>query len=103
MSEHHCVPDRREDRIAWVRMAAASRLFCFLQVPSKELSDHILKMSVIDAGKTKRRNVIGYVTFPLRDLPAESEQILYKMDLEKVSDVASTGYRSLFPVDRSVT
>jgi hypothetical protein len=42
-------------------------------------------MSVIDAGKAKRRNVIGYVTFPLRDLPAESEQTLYRMDLEKVS------------------
>jgi hypothetical protein len=46
-------------------------------------------MSVIDAGKTKRRNVIGYVTFPLRDLPAENEQTLYKMDLEKVSTTAA--------------
>jgi hypothetical protein len=55
-----------------------------LQVPSKELADHILKLSVIDAGRTKRRSAIGYVTFPLRDLPAENEQILYKMDLEKV-------------------
>jgi hypothetical protein len=59
-------------------------------VPSKELSDHILKLSVIDAGKTKRRNVIGYVTFPLRDMPAETEQTLYKMDLEKVSAIAAT-------------
>jgi hypothetical protein len=55
-----------------------------LQVPSKEMNDHILKLSVIDAGRTKRRNVIGYITFPLRDLPAENEQMLYKMDLEKV-------------------
>jgi hypothetical protein len=60
-------------------------------VPSKEISDHILKLSVIDAGKTKRRNIIGYVTFPLRDLPAENEQTLYKMDLEKVGAVVSTG------------
>lgn len=58
-------------------------------MPSKELSDHILKLTVIDAGKTKRRNVIGYVTFPMRDLPAESEQTLYKMDLEKVSAIVS--------------
>jgi hypothetical protein len=58
--------------------------FALLQVPSKELTDHILKLTVIDAGKAKRRSVIGYVTFPLRDLPAENEQILYKMDLEKV-------------------
>jgi hypothetical protein len=43
----------------------------------------------MDAGKTKRRNVIGYVTFPLRDLPVESEQTLYRMDLEKVSTAAS--------------
>ncbi|XP_021915495.1 synaptotagmin-15-like isoform X2 [Zootermopsis nevadensis] len=53
------------------------------QVPSKELTDHVLKLTVIDAGKAKRRGVIGYVTFRLRDLPAENEQILYKMDLEK--------------------
>jgi hypothetical protein len=58
-------------------------------VPSKELTDHILKLSVIDAGRTKRRNVIGYITFPLRDLPADSEQTLYKMDLEKVSTVGT--------------
>jgi hypothetical protein len=58
------------------------------------MSDHILKLSVIDAGKTKRRNVIGYVTFPLRDLPADNEQTLYKMDLEKVSTVASSAYSS---------
>jgi hypothetical protein len=55
------------------------------QVPSKELTDHILKLTVIDAGKTKRRSVIGYVTFPLRDLPTENDQMLYKMDLEKVT------------------
>lgn len=57
------------------------------------MSDHILKLSVIDAGKTKRRNVIGYVTFPLRDLPSENEQTLYKMDLEKVGAIVSTGTR----------
>jgi hypothetical protein len=57
------------------------------------MSDHILKLSVIDAGKTKRRNVIGYVTFPLRDLPAENEQTLYKMDLEKVGAMVSTAPR----------
>lgn len=60
-----------------------------MQVPSKELTDHVLKLTVIDAGKAKRRGVIGYVTFRLRDLPAENEQILYKMDLEKVGSAYS--------------
>jgi hypothetical protein len=60
-----------------------------LQVPSKEMNDHILKLSVIDAGRTKRRNVIGYITFPLRDLPAENEQMLYKMDLQKVGIITT--------------
>ncbi|XP_063244040.1 synaptotagmin-15-like [Bacillus rossius redtenbacheri] len=54
-----------------------------LQVPSKEVGDHVLKLSVVDSGRSKRRGVIGHVTFPLSDLPADSEQQLFKMDLEK--------------------
>lgn len=50
------------------------------------MMDHILKLTVIDGGRTKRRAELGHVTFPLRDLELEdnSEQKLFKMDLEKV-------------------
>lgn len=80
---HSYTAERWEWSILHVKLTATEGR-ALLQVPSKELTDHILKLSVIDAGRTKRRSVIGYVTFPLRDLPAENEQILYKMDLEKV-------------------
>ena len=56
-----------------------------MQVPNKDMADHILKLTVIDAGRTKRRAIIGHVTFPLRELEPDSEQKLFKMDLEKVS------------------
>ncbi|PNF43215.1 hypothetical protein B7P43_G15666 [Cryptotermes secundus] len=82
----HLIPDERRYLQSKQKKKTCNPYFdetFVFQVPSKEMSDHILKLSVIDAGKTKRRNVIGYVTFPLRDLPAENEQTLYKMDLEK--------------------
>ncbi|CAG2060580.1 unnamed protein product [Timema podura] len=41
------------------------------QVPSKEMEEHILKLSVVDAGRTKRRAVIGHITFPLKSLSSE--------------------------------
>ena len=61
---------------------------CLLQVPNKDMADHILKLTVIDAGRTKRRAIIGHVTFPLRELAPDSEQKLFKMDLEKVSTLS---------------
>ncbi|KAF7275695.1 hypothetical protein GWI33_011361, partial [Rhynchophorus ferrugineus] len=47
--------------------------------------DHILKLTVIDAGRSKRYAEIGHVTYPLKDLEIGdgSEQQLFKMDLEK--------------------
>ena len=58
-----------------------------LQVPSKDLEDHVLRMTVVDAGRNKRRAVIGHVSFPLSRLANEdaSKPSVYKMDLEKVS------------------
>lgn len=51
------------------------------------MSDHILKLTVIDGGRTKKRDEIGHVTFPLKDLEIGdgTEQQLFKLDLEKVS------------------
>lgn len=50
------------------------------------MMDHILKLTVIDGGRTKRRQELGHVTFPLRDLDQgdTTEQQLFKMDLVKV-------------------
>lgn len=57
-----------------------------LQVSAKDMSDHILKLTVIDGGRTKKRDEIGHVTFPLKDLEVGdgTEQQLFKLDLEKV-------------------
>lgn len=51
------------------------------------MEDHVLKLSVIDGGRPKRKSELGHVTFPLRDLEIGdgSEQQLFKMDLEKVT------------------
>lgn len=56
------------------------------QVSAKDMSDHILKLTVIDGGRTKKRGEIGYVTFHLKDLEIGdgTEQQLFKLDLEKV-------------------
>lgn len=50
------------------------------------MMDHILKLTIIDGGRAKRRGELGHVTFPLRDLDQgdTTEQQLFKMDLEKV-------------------
>lgn len=50
------------------------------------MADHILKLTVIDGGRTKRYAEIGYVTYPLKELEIGdgSEQQLFKMDLAKV-------------------
>lgn len=57
-----------------------------LQVSAKDMSDHTLKLTVIDGGRTKKRGEIGHVTFPLKDLEIGdgTEQQLFKLDLEKV-------------------
>lgn len=61
--------------------------FIPFQVSAKDMSDHILKLTVIDAGRTKRKAEIGHITYPLKDLEIGdgTEQQLFKMDLEKVS------------------
>lgn len=50
------------------------------------MSDHILKLTVIDGGRTKRKAEIGHITYPLKNLEIGdgTEQQLFKMDLEKV-------------------
>ncbi|XP_071052260.1 synaptotagmin-15-like isoform X2 [Onthophagus taurus] len=55
------------------------------QVSAKDMSDHILKLTVIDAGRTKRKAEIGHILFPLKDLEIGdgNEQQLFKIDLEK--------------------
>lgn len=55
------------------------------------MSDHTLKLTVIDSGRQKKKSEIGYVTFPLKELEIGdgSEQQLFKMDLEKVIDLAN--------------
>jgi hypothetical protein len=57
-----------------------------LQVSAKDMSDHTLKLTVIDGSRTKRRSEIGHVTFPLKELEIGdgTEQQLFKLDLEKV-------------------
>ena len=50
------------------------------------MSDHILKLTVIDGGRAKRCNEIGNIVLPLNEFEIGdgSEQQLFKMDLEKV-------------------
>lgn len=57
------------------------------QVSAKDMSDHTLKLTVIDSGRQKKKSEIGYVTFPLKELEIGdgTEQQLFKMDLEKVN------------------
>lgn len=57
--------------------------FLCRQIAAKQLHDHILKLTVIDSGRAKLRGVIGQVSLPLRDFVNETEQQLFKMDLEK--------------------
>lgn len=58
------------------------------QVPSKDLEDHALRMTVVDTGRSKRRAVIGHLTFPLSRLAEASAPAVYKMDLDKVRECA---------------
>lgn len=57
------------------------------KVAPRELPDHSLRLSVIDTGRTRRRGIVGHVSFPLRDLAIEAtaaELTLHKVDLVKV-------------------
>lgn len=82
----HLIPDERRYLQSKLKKKTCNPFFdekFVFQVPAKELLDHILKLTVIDSGRTKRRGVIGHVTLPLREFSTETEQKLFKMDLEK--------------------
>lgn len=64
-------------------MKSVSRKFTDTQVPAKELLDHLLKLTMIDSGRAKRRGIIGHVFLPLKEFTTETEVKLFKMDLEK--------------------
>lgn len=68
-----------------------------LQVSAKDMSDHTLKLTVIDSGRQKKKSEIGYVTFALKDLEIGdgTEQQLFKMDLEKVINLSINNNTSL--------
>ncbi|KAG8329239.1 calcium ion-regulated exocytosis of neurotransmitter [Homalodisca vitripennis] len=70
------------------------------QVAPRELPDHSLRMSIIDTGRTRRRGVVGHVSFPLRDLAIEAtaaELTLHKIDLvkETVDSISDLGELSV--------
>ncbi|XP_068081054.1 synaptotagmin-15-like [Anabrus simplex] len=84
----HLIPDVRRQLQSRQKRKTCNPYFdetFVFQVPSKELRDHILKLTVSDAGRTKRRSVIGHVSLPLRELVTDeiSEQQLFKKDLVK--------------------
>lgn len=54
------------------------------QVPAKDLAVHLLKLSVMDSGRSKRRTVIGHVLHHLKELDSTgTERLLLSRDLEK--------------------
>ncbi|XP_049800212.1 synaptotagmin-15-like, partial [Schistocerca nitens] len=82
----HLLPDERRCLQSKQKKKTCNPYFdetFVFQVPSKNVSDHILKLTVLDAGRAKRRNVIGHVSLPLRELGTGGEQRLFNMDLEK--------------------
>ncbi|GLV35098.1 Synaptotagmin 7 [Carabus blaptoides fortunei] len=84
----HLLPDERRHLQSRQKKKTCNPYFdetLVFQVSAKNMMDHILKLTVIDGGRTKRRAELGHVTFPLRDLELgdNSEQKLFKMDLEK--------------------
>ncbi|XP_052120845.1 synaptotagmin-15-like isoform X2 [Frankliniella occidentalis] len=92
----HLIPDERRHLQSRQKKKTCNPVFdetFVFQVPSKDLEDHVLRMTVVDTGRNKRRSVIGHVSFPLRRLAEEQDkQNVYKMDLEKdtpeaVSDI----------------
>lgn len=45
--------------------------------------DHVLKLTLVDSGRPKRRSTIGHTTLGLAEFVSGPEQKLFKMDLEK--------------------
>ncbi|XP_076258076.1 synaptotagmin-15-like isoform X2 [Rhynchophorus ferrugineus] len=86
----HLIPDERRYLQSKQKKKTCNPYFdetLVFQVSQKDMVDHILKLTVIDAGRSKRYAEIGHVTYPLKDLEIGdgSEQQLFKMDLEKES------------------
>ncbi|KAJ1522184.1 hypothetical protein ONE63_002494 [Megalurothrips usitatus] len=84
----HLIPDERRHLQSRQKKKTCNPVFdetFVIQVPSKDLEDHVLRMTVVDAGRNKRRAVIGHVSFPLSRLSDDdaTKSTVYKMDLEK--------------------
>ncbi|XP_074032096.1 synaptotagmin-15 isoform X2 [Leptinotarsa decemlineata] len=84
----HLMPDERRYLQSKQKKKTCNPYFdetLVFQVSAKDMSDHTLKLTVIDGGRTKKRSEIGHVTYPLKDLEIGdgTEQQLFKMDLEK--------------------
>ncbi|XP_034255019.1 synaptotagmin-15-like [Thrips palmi] len=82
----HLIPDERRHLQSRQKKKTCNPVFdetFVFQVPSKDLEDHALRMTVVDTGRNKRRAVIGHLTFPLSRLADASAPAVYKMDLEK--------------------
>ncbi|KAI4456445.1 synaptotagmin [Holotrichia oblita] len=84
----HLMPDERRYLQSKPKKKTCNPYFdetLVFQVSAKDMSDHILKLTLIDGGRPKRKWEIGHVTYPLKELEIGdgSEQQLFKMDLEK--------------------
>ncbi|KAK5641307.1 hypothetical protein RI129_009854 [Pyrocoelia pectoralis] len=84
----HLMPDERRFLQSKQKKKTCNPYFdetLVFQVSAKDMTDHTLKLTVIDAGRTKRKSEIGHVTFQLKDLEIGdgTEQQLFKFDLEK--------------------
>ncbi|XP_044758183.1 synaptotagmin-15-like isoform X1 [Coccinella septempunctata] len=84
----HLLPDERRYLQSKQKKKTCNPYFdetLVFQVSSKEMMDRILKLTVIDGGRAKKKCEIGHITYPLKDLDFGdgSEQQLFKIDLEK--------------------
>ncbi|GJQ80100.1 putative C2 domain protein [Trypoxylus dichotomus] len=84
----HLMPDERRYLQSKPKKKTCNPYFdetLVFQVSAKDMSDHTLKLTVIDGGRPKRKWEIGHVTYPLKELEIGdgNEQQLFKMDLEK--------------------
>lgn len=84
----HLIPDERRYLQSKQKKKTCNPYFdetLVFQVSAKDMNDHVLKLIVIDGGRTKRRQELGYVSYALKDLEIGDgmEQQLFKMDLEK--------------------
>ncbi|KAJ8916809.1 hypothetical protein NQ315_005816 [Exocentrus adspersus] len=84
----HLMPDERRYLQSKQKKKTCNPYFdetLVFQVSAKDMSDHTLKLTVIDGGRIKKKSEIGHVTYPLKDLEIGdgTEQQLFKMDLEK--------------------